>query len=669
MKENTREHLHSSRFYLGMILGGLAGGLLDNAIFGSGSVLGLALCALIGSLIGTLIVKPGSMIFAGVTGAITGVLVAGFIWLFAGPPAGTILLTFGFGIVIGFLGGVIVNYCQTSHTIVNVFHSPRFVVGFVIITAIILIAVFYPMIDTRDSNVIYGDGFLKPGTYFSIYDANIAAFNSTTVHRIDMADAEQTRADNFLPPSQLEVIVQYLARKSAWEQGHEIYYNTMSDPNDPKSTIPTVVADVIQNQIDKIVQDNNDLNYNITKNQADIANARNERTRRNYQNRIDGQLATIEANEAKIATLRKNLEDGVYITDADAIALWSSETGLSASSEYREQLLELWAQNYDAVMAAQSSQDLQLLGIDGFNNGTNFITEGTGLRFQQADSRAFARIGRALTIDPKGSMKYIQTSSKGSADPIEQDVQLTAYTTVGEVANSINFPLGTDNFGHDMWLRLVSAIGKSLLIGLLAGSIATFLGILVGLLAGYVGGFVDDLLTFNMNIFTVIPGFVLIIIIYNAMPKDQRGIVMCGSIIGCTSWVWTGRSVRSQVISLRNRDHVNLSKLSGHSLFRIILTDILPYIASYVVMAFILQVSSGILAEAQLSILGLGPDEAKDGATLGLLMNWAKLFGAYTSSNAWWAYFPVIGTIALISFSLNLMNTGLDQVFNPTLRD
>ena len=219
-----------------------------------------------------------------------------------------------------------------------------------------------------------------------------------------------------------------------------------------------------------------------------------------------------------------------------------------------------------------------------------------------------------------------------------------------------------------MLLLLISAAGKSLLVGLLAGSIATLLGLLVGLLAGYVGGIVDDILSFIMNIFTVIPGFVLMIIIYNTVDKSQRGIVMCGMIIGLTSWVWTARSVRSQVISLRNRDHVNLSKLSGHSLFRIILTDILPYIASYVVMAFILQVSSGILAEAQLSILGLGPSMT-DGSTLGLMMNWAKLFGAYTSSNAWWAYFPVIGTIALISFSLNLMNTGLDQVFNPTLRD
>ena len=205
-------------------------------------------------------------------------------------------------------------------------------------------------------------------------------------------------------------------------------------------------------------------------------------------------------------------------------------------------------------------------------------------------------------------------------------------------------------------------------MGLLAGSIATFIGLAVGLLAGYVGGVVDDVLMFIANIFTVIPGFVLLILIYSALGAESRSITTCAVIIGITSWVWTARSVRSQVISLRNRDHVNLSKLSGHSLIRIVATDILPYIMSYVVMAFILQVSSGILAEAQLSMLGLGPNP-NELPTLGLMMNWAKLFGAYTSSNAWWAYFPVILVIALISFSLNLMNTGLDQVFNPTLRD
>jgi len=178
---------------------------------------------------------------------------------------------------------------------------------------------------------------------------------------------------------------------------------------------------------------------------------------------------------------------------------------------------------------------------------------------------------------------------------------------------------------------------------------------------------VDDLIMFFTNVFTVIPGFVLLILISYSIGQEQRGASIVAVVIGLTSWTWTCRSVRSQVISLRNRDHVNLSKLSGHSLLRIVLTDILPYIASYVVMAFILQVSSGILAEAQLSMLGLGP-KTTETATLGLMMNWAMLYSAHTSGY-WWAYFPVILTITCISFSLNLMNTGMDQVFNPTLRD
>ena len=104
-----------------------------------------------------------------------------------------------------------------------------------------------------------------------------------------------------------------------------------------------------------------------------------------------------------------------------------------------------------------------------------------------------------------------------------------------------------------------------------------------------------------------------------------------------------------------------------YSIVKILTRDILPYIASYVIMAFVLQVSSAILAEAALSVLGLGPKTTEQ-ATLGLMMNWSMNFGAHING-AWWAYYPIIALIALISFSLNLMNTGLDQIFNPQLRD
>jgi ABC-type dipeptide/oligopeptide/nickel transport system permease subunit len=160
---------------------------------------------------------------------------------------------------------------------------------------------------------------------------------------------------------------------------------------------------------------------------------------------------------------------------------------------------------------------------------------------------------------------------------------------------------------------------------------------------------------------------VLLILISFALNPGQRTVGTVAIVIGLTAWPWTCRSVRSQVLSLRNRDHVNLSKLSGHSMPRIILRDILPYVASYVVMAFILQISSAILAEATLSMLGLGPNTTVE-ATLGLMMHWSNLFSAW-QLGAWWTFVPVILSIAAITFSLNLMNTGLDQIFNPQLRE
>jgi peptide/nickel transport system permease protein len=241
------------------------------------------------------------------------------------------------------------------------------------------------------------------------------------------------------------------------------------------------------------------------------------------------------------------------------------------------------------------------------------------------------------------------------------------YVNIREVPNVRVLPLGTDNFGRDVLTQLVKATAVSLMMGFIAGTIATSIGLTLGLLAGYVGGLVDDVIMFFTNIFTVIPGIVLLILISFSIGQEKRGAVTIAVVIGLTSWYWTTRAVRAQVMSLRHRDHVNLSKLSGHSIFYIILADILPYIASYVIMALILQISSGILAEAGLSILGLGP-KTTHVPTLGLMLNWAFIYQAQILGK-WWAYLPVIIVIALISFSLNLMNTGLDQVFNPTIRD
>ncbi len=307
-----------------------------------------------------------------------------------------------------------------------------------------------------------------------------------------------------------------------------------------------------------------------------------------------------------------------------------------------KKLLELWVQNYDAKRK-----------VPGLTN---------------ARRNYYVRLDKALEglLSIEGAIISVKNPETGALEQTGT-VRQNDYVNIGKVVNRRVLPLGTDNFGRDVLTELVSATRTSLWIGLIAGLIATSIGLVLGLLSGYLGGVVDDVIMFFNNIFTVIPSFVLLILISYGIGQEQRGATTIAVVIGLTSWVWTARAVRSQVISLRNRDHVNLSRLSGHPLARIIFMDILPYIASYVFMALILQISSGILAEAGLSILGLGP-KTTEVPTLGLMMNWAMIYSAHLMGK-WWAYFPVIVVIAMISFSLNLMNTGLDQVYNPALRD
>ncbi|HNX61540.1 MAG TPA: ABC transporter permease [Candidatus Limiplasma sp.] len=345
-----------------------------------------------------------------------------------------------------------------------------------------------------------------------------------------------------------------------------------------------------------------------------------------------------DADEKRVASAL-SAEDKVNMVNWFVAAGVSIE-GLNVNDT--EALIELWKASYDTAVKPSG--------------------------MTKAMRNYYARLNENINASANAEVLTVTEPDESTGEPVEKaKIAKTDYVNVGDVTNVKTLPLGTDNFGRDTLKELVSACGTSIRIGLIAGTVATLIGLLLGLLGGYLGGVVDDIVMFFTNIFTVIPSFVLLILISNSINQDQRGATTVALVIGLTSWVWTARSVRSQVISLRNRDHVNLSRLSGHSLPRIILTDILPYIASYVVMAFILQVSSGILAEAQLSLLGLGP-KTTEVPTLGLMMNWAMLYSAHLNGS-WWAYFPVILTIAFISFSLNLMNTGLDQVFNPTLRD
>jgi len=350
---------------------------------------------------------------------------------------------------------------------------------------------------------------------------------------------------------------------------------------------------------------------------------------------------TLNLDDAAAKRIANKLGD----EDRLAIKEWLMADGIPEDEidiKNTEKVLDQWVNNYDPAQKIAGMTNAKRNYFVRLNNSLKGLlsTEGVSIAVKNAETGDLEETGVVAQSD---------------------------YVNINQVPNVRMLLLGTDNFGRDVLTELVKATGVSLQIGFVAGITATLIGLTLGLLSGYIGGLVDDFIMFITNLFTVIPPIVLLILISFSIGQEQRGAFTIAVVIGFTSWVWTARAVRAQVVSLRNRDHVNLSKLSGHSIVHIILTDILPYIASYVVMALILQIASGILAEAALSILGLGP-RTTEVPTLGLMMNWAMIYQAQILGK-WWAYFPVIITIALITFSMNLMNTGLDQVFNPALRE
>lgn len=222
--------------------------------------------------------------------------------------------------------------------------------------------------------------------------------------------------------------------------------------------------------------------------------------------------------------------------------------------------------------------------------------------------------------------------------------------------------LGTDVIGNDVFSQLMHGVGTSLEIGLIAGAIATLIGVVIGTLAGFLGGFVDEALMGLTNVIITIPTIVILILLSVAV--ESRSLITIGLIIGVTSWPWTARAVRAQTASLRTREHVDVARLSGAGTGSIILWEILPYMFSYIFMAFVLQLASGILNEAALSLLGLGPDNT---ISLGKMLQFA-IQGEAVRTGAYWAFLPPTILLAMISFGLLLMQSSMDEVFNPRLR-
>jgi len=223
-------------------------------------------------------------------------------------------------------------------------------------------------------------------------------------------------------------------------------------------------------------------------------------------------------------------------------------------------------------------------------------------------------------------------------------------------------PLGTDGLGRSIAIQMSEAILKSLLVGLIAASLGTLLGALIGFASGYFGGIVDTLLRVLVDVFLSVPSLLFLILIASLV-KGVRVQTMA-LIIGAFAWSWPARQVRAQVLSLKERAFVQVARLSGMSGLEIIFRELMPNMLQWLGANFVNAFLAAVLAEAGLSLLGLGPQREM---TLGMMVYWALSYGAILQNLWWWWLSPVLALMFLF-LSLYMVHLGFDEVSNPRLR-
>jgi peptide/nickel transport system permease protein len=228
---------------------------------------------------------------------------------------------------------------------------------------------------------------------------------------------------------------------------------------------------------------------------------------------------------------------------------------------------------------------------------------------------------------------------------------------------SAEFPLGTDTVGRDILAVMVVGTPLTLRIGLIAGTIGLGLGTLFGFLAGYFGGWVDTIIKGAADVLLTVPGLLFLVVIATTL-RGAVSVNMMALVVALLAWMWPTRTIRSQVLTLRERQFVMVARLSGLNGFEIIVRELIPNLLPYLAASFVSAVSSAILASIGLEALGLGPQNVP---TLGMTIYWSQYYTAVLRG-LWWWWAPPIVMIIVTFIGLFLLSMGLDQVANPKLR-
>lgn len=229
---------------------------------------------------------------------------------------------------------------------------------------------------------------------------------------------------------------------------------------------------------------------------------------------------------------------------------------------------------------------------------------------------------------------------------------------------SLQYPFGTDFFGGDLMAALVLGMWQTALIGVLAGALGTLIGVVLGFISAYFGGWLDAGIKGICQILTPIPAFLIQIIIAGSIDKQFVTIYTMAGVVVLLAWMGPTLVIRSQVLTMKERQFVSVAKLSGMGDLGIIFQEIMPNLLPFLAAAFVTQVFAAVFASFYLAVLGLGPLREP---LLGNIIWQAQNQNAFFNGWWWWPLEPAAALVLILS-SLALIIMGLDEIANPRVR-
>ncbi len=228
---------------------------------------------------------------------------------------------------------------------------------------------------------------------------------------------------------------------------------------------------------------------------------------------------------------------------------------------------------------------------------------------------------------------------------------------------SADYPFGSDNQGRDLFAVMVAGTPLTLRIGLVAGFLGLLIGTVLAFIAAYYGGLVDTIIRGIVDIGLTVPSLLVLIIIAIAV-RGNLSVDQMALVVASLAWLYPARTIRAQVLTMRERAYVQVARLNGESGPEIIVKELLPNLLPYLLASLVGATAAAILASIGLEALGLGPMEAP---TIGMTLYWVIYYSALLLG-MWWWFVPPIVIIVVLFMGLFNLSAGLDEIANPRLR-